>query len=202
MVWKSLPLLIANWLFCYCRCNAFHSNHCLLSTCMLYFTCTCMLVVSINDATCNYMYSMFFSMGVTELPQILLQRALYMYEEDPINFRKCTIWWDPPWKNFFFLFPAIQSAMSPKLWHKKAFSAYGPNLFDTIKCLVTVTAFQIQQKHPYREIFVHWSFTIIVRGSLSSNVSKVCQTALGTVFNHDLQFISGTRNFTSAEQCL
>ena len=117
---KNLPLLIADWLICYCGCNAFHLHHYLMSTCMLYFTCTCMLVVSINDATCNYMYSMFFSMGVTELPQILLQRALYMYEEDPINFRKCTIWWDPPWKKFFFSFSSNTECNVSKVMTQKS----------------------------------------------------------------------------------
>ena len=43
---------------------------------------------------------------------------------------------------------------------------------------------------------------IIGRGSLSSNASKVCQTALGTILHRELQFTSGTRNFSSAERRL
>ena len=46
---------------------------------MLYFTCTSMLGVSINDARlnkCNYMYITFSSMGVAELALISLQCAL------------------------------------------------------------------------------------------------------------------------------
>ena len=49
---------------------------------MLYFTCTCVLVVSMNDddrPACNYMYSMFFGRGVAELFWILPQSAQYMY---------------------------------------------------------------------------------------------------------------------------
>ena len=38
--------------------------------------------------------------------------------------------------------------------------------------------------------------------SLSSNTSRVCQTALETILHHDLQFTSGTRNFSLAERRL
>ena len=55
-VWKSWPLLIVEWLIRYCGCNEFHSNHYSASAYTLYFTCTCMLVVWINDdrPTCNH----------------------------------------------------------------------------------------------------------------------------------------------------
>ena len=54
------------------------------------------------------------------------------------------------------------------------------------------------QKHFHGDIFVQWRVPIIVRESLSSKASEVCQTALGTSLYHFLQS-TGTRNFNSAE---
>ena len=68
-------------------------------------------------------------------------------------------------------------------------------LFVEAKCLVRVI-FPTVQECFRGEIFVRWRITLIVRRSLSSNTFKVCRTALGTVFHRDLQFTSGTRNFS------
>ena len=60
--------------------------------------------------------------------------------------------------------------------------------------------FPTVQKHFHGEIFVQCCITTIVRGSLSSNASEVCQTALGTILHRGIQFTSGTKNFNSTEQ--
>lgn len=55
------------------------------------------------------------------------------------------------------------------------------------------------QKHLHGEIFMQWCIMIFVKGSLSSNASKVCQTVFETSLHCCLQFTTSTRNFSSAE---
>ena len=74
----------------------------------------------------------------------------------------------------------------------------------TVQCLHSYDTKQQKQKHHhficqicFRWLNVqHWCITIITRGSLSSYASNVCQTAFGTILHHDLQFLSGIRNFS------
>ena len=92
--------------------------------------------------------------------------------------------------------------------HKKTCSSYRPNLFQTSKCLGRVTVFPTVQKHLHGKIFVQWCITIIDRGSVSSNASKVRQTALWTIRHRDLpvhnwykEFQFGRTTFEGSERC-
>ena len=70
------------------------------------------------------------------------------------------------------------------------------------ECLIRETALQILHKHLQRDIFMWWCIMTIIRGSLSSKASKVCQTTLGTSLHRSLQFTTGTRNLLQQEQRL
>ena len=104
-----------------------------------------------------------------------------LYEEDPIHFWKHKIWRC----HFFFLSyinTRVQCCHSYEtLTHK--ICSFWPNLFRMAKCLVGVMSFLTLEKHlpsVHGEVLVQWCIMIIVKGSLSSKTSKVCQTALGS----------------------
>lgn len=116
------------------------------------------------------------------------EHAVTIWSGDSVTF------WMLKSNNITTKFAPTQSAVLSELRHKNHCS-FWKNLFEMAKYLVRVVAFSILQKHLHRERFMQWCMMIIVRESISSKTSQVCQTAFGTCLYHNQQFTHGTRHF-------
>ena len=143
------------------------------------------------------MYSMFFNIGVSELPQIYYSVRCTCTRRSPLVFG-CSESGDVT-TNFLLLQYRVQCLHV--ITRKKIFSSCRPNLFQAEKNVWEGWRISWQRRNTFTERFQR-CITIIVRVSLPSNASKVCKVTLGTILHHDLQFTSGTRNFSSAERPL
>ena len=109
-----------------------------MSTCMLYFVCTCMLVVCIDDARsiCNY-----YTRTVCSSEGVLLNCSRFYYSVHRTCTRRapyisgCAKSGDVTTNFFFFFYINTECNVFIVMTHKKTCSSYLPNLFQTAKCL-------------------------------------------------------------------
>ena len=97
-----------------------------------------------------------------------------LYEDDPIHFLMCKIWWHQNKLFHISIECNVSIVITPSHTHNLQLLSAKLVLDDKN---VWLTAFPTVQKRG--ESFVQWCITIIVRGSLTSNASKIYETVWG-----------------------